>query len=414
MTAARRLLTAPVLALVLALALLPGPVLAQEELVLGMSAAFSGPSQGLGIELYRGSMAYFEHVNRRGGVHGRRIAILTQDDGYNPTPAIENTIRFISLDKVLGLFGYVGTPTVTRVLPLIKQYADQDVLLFFPFTGAQPQREAPYDRFVFNLRASYIQETHELVHHLLRTGRSRIAVFYQADAYGRSGWDGVRRALAKTGLSIAAEATYHRGTGFEQGMRPQVEIIARARPEAVISVGSYAACAAFIRDARDMGLDVPVANLSFVGSENMLKLLADAGRGKGRDYTRNLINTQVVPSYEDLTLPAVREYRALMEEIAPPPPPCFSGGYTPLPHSFVSFEGFLNAKVMTRILELLGPAPSAQGLVAATHQLQSFDVGIDVPVSFGVGDHQGLNRVYFTTVREGKFIPLADWPETPR
>ena len=253
-----------------------------DELLLGMSAAFTGPNKALGIELYRGSMAYFEHINRQGGIHGRPIRILTADDGYNPTPAIENTLHFLQ-KKVLALFNYVGTPTVTRVLPLLNLYKSDSVFLFFPFSGAQPQREAPYEYRVFNFRASYRQETEGLVNHLLGVGRSRIAVFYQADAYGRSGWDGVRRALAAHGLQIATEATYQRGASFDESMRPQVEIIQTARPDAVIAVGTYAACAAFIRDARDAGLEVPIANLSFVGSEHLLMLLQEAGAQSGRD-----------------------------------------------------------------------------------------------------------------------------------
>src|SRR5262249_16378065 len=173
------------------LLLLPGAARA-EDLVLGMSAAFKGPSRGLGIELYRGAMACFAEVNATGGVHGRKIRIQAYDDGYQPGPAVANTVRLIRDDKVFLLFGYVGTPTVTRVLPLLKRFDDRSVYLFCPFTGAEPQRRPPYDAYVFNLRASYGQETAGLVNHFVAVGRKRIAVFYQIDAYGRSGWDGVR------------------------------------------------------------------------------------------------------------------------------------------------------------------------------------------------------------------------------
>jgi CheY-like chemotaxis protein len=107
-----------------------------DDLVIGTSAAFTGPSRGLGIELYRGSMAYFEHVNRSGGVHGRKIVVKTYDDNYNPIPAIDNTRKLIEQDKVFLLFGYVGTPTVTRVLPLLKKHSEKAPYLFFPFKEA--------------------------------------------------------------------------------------------------------------------------------------------------------------------------------------------------------------------------------------------------------------------------------------
>ena len=243
------------------------------EIVLGTSAAFSGPSRGLGIELFRGASAYFEHINRRGGVRGRKIVIRTYDDGYQPDPSVQNTMSLMLKDEVFALFGYVGTPTVTRVLPMLKKFQERQVYLFFPFTGAQPQREPPYGAFAFNLRASYRQETAGLVQNFVGIGRRRIAVFYQADAYGRSGWAGVRRALKPLGERIVGEATYRRGSKFTGIMRDQVEILKASHPDAVICIGAYAACAAFLRDAVDLGLRVPIANVSFVGSENLLNLI---------------------------------------------------------------------------------------------------------------------------------------------
>src|SRR5262249_25029825 len=145
-------------------------------------------------------------------------------------------------------------------------------------------------------------------------GRKRIAVFYQIDAYGRNGWDGVRVALRDRGLKIVAEATYKRGSPFTDSMKRQVEILQTAEPDAVVSIGAYAACAAFVRDARASRWNVPIANVSFVGSENMLALLLEAGKKTGRDYTQDLINSQVVPSYHDADLPAVSEYQNLMEQ----------------------------------------------------------------------------------------------------
>jgi branched-chain amino acid transport system substrate-binding protein len=398
------------LSLLAAVALMPPAGVHGEEIVAGMSAAFTGPSRGLGIELFRGSKAYFDYVNSRGGVHGRKLVIKAYDDGYNPGPAIENTIRLIEKDHAFVLFNYVGTPTTARCLPLLKLNADRSVFLFFPFTGAQPQRQAPYGDFVFNLRASYYQETRGLVDHFVGIGRKRVAVFYQVDAYGRNGWEGVRTALARHGLQMAGEATYRRGTSFQESLRQQVDILRKTEPDAVIAVGAYAACAAFIRDARDAGWEVPIANVSFVGSESLLGLLEEAGKAKGTDYTRNLINSQVVPSYHDLTLPAVREYRALMERFAPMPPRgLLKDNYRPLPPNFVGLEGFLNAKLLVAILDRMGPPFERQRLRRAAEAIHQLDLGIGVPVSFAAGRHQGIDRVYFTEVRGGRFESLESW-----
>jgi branched-chain amino acid transport system substrate-binding protein len=388
---------------------LPGGARA-EDIVVGMSAAFTGPSKGLGIELYRGSMAYFEHVNESGGVHGRKILIKAYDDGYNPSPAIDNTIRLIKKDDVFLLFDYVGTPTTTRCLPLLKRHQDQSILLFFPFSGAQPQRQTPYNEFVFNLRASYYQETAGLVDHFVAVGRKRVAVFYQIDAYGRNGWEGARAALARHGLKMVGEATYRRGTSYTASMKEHVDILRNSKADVVLSIGAYQACAALIRDARDAGWDVPIANVSFVGSENMLDLLLETGKNSGTDYTGNLINSQVVPCYHDLTIPAVSEYRQMMVRYNPlPPRELLTEVCQPRLQSFVSLEGFLNAKLLVAILKKMAPPFERRRLRQAAESMDDIDLGIGVPVSFGPGRHQAMDKVYYTEVHHGRFEPLTDW-----
>ncbi len=381
------------------------------EIVLGVSAAFSGPSRGLGIELYRGANAYFEHVNRAGGIRGRKVVLKTYDDGYQPNPAVTNTMTLVQQDQVFALFGYVGTPTVTRVLPMLKKFQQQNAYLFFPFTGAQPQREPPYGDFAFNLRASYRQETAGLVDNFVSIGNERIAVFYQADAYGRSGWAGVRLAMSQHGLQIVGEATYRRGAKFSGSMRRQVEILKQVNPSAVICIGSYAACAAFLRDAVDLGLEVPIANLSFVGSENLLKLITE-GREDSRRYTNLLVNSQVVPSYEDTSIPAVKQYREMMDRYDPQPPShVLKEDYSSFSYSFVSLEGFLNAKLMVEILRRLGDQPDRDKLEDAVFTIRNFDIGIAERVSFGPDRRQGLQQVYYTVVEADRFVTLKSWED---
>jgi branched-chain amino acid transport system substrate-binding protein len=395
---------------VLILCLLIATPLRAEDIVIGMSAAFRGPSRALGIEFYRGSMAYFDQVNLSGGVHGRRIVLVPYDDGYNPLPALRNTLTLVEKDDAFLLFGYVGTPTVTRVLPLLKMNEQRPLYLLFPFTGANPQRQPPYDRFVFNLRASYHEETRGLVDHFVQQGLKKFAVFYQIDAYGRSGWEGVRKALGTHGLQMVGESTYRRGLEYSEDLSGQVDILRRAGAEAVISVGSYAACAAFIRDARDAGWRVPIANLSFVGSESLLELLKEEGRTAGRDYTANLVISQVVPSYEATALPAVREYRELMAEQEDAVPGEYAGeGYSAPAFSSVSFEGFLSARLLAVILERLGDPPLRSRLSQTIEGIRNLDLGIGAPISFGPDRHQGMDTVYYVTVKDGKLTQLDDW-----
>lgn len=359
---------------------------------IGMSAAFSGQSSEIGNSLYEGAKSYFDVVNQAGGIDGKRIELIKYDDGYNPIPALENTLKLIKIDKVLLLFSYVGTPTVTRVLPLLKLYGDQDYFLFFPLTGAQPQREPPYNRYVYNFRASYRDETAGLVDNFVLVGRKRIAVFYQADAYGRSGWDGVNRALQKYNLSIVSEATYKRGTKYGEDFTRHVNILKKQSPDVIISIGSYQACAGLIRDIRNNNWKIPVANLSFVNSESMLKLLLKESSKTGVDYSENIVNSEIVPNYNDTSLDIVKEYRK------------YDSNY-----NFTSFEGFINAKLLVEILRRMDDNINRPNLKKTTESIRDLDLGFGETISFSPGNNQASDLVYYNRVKNGKWIPIDSW-----
>jgi len=183
----------------------------------------------------------------------------------------------------------------------------------------------------------------------------------------------------------------------------------------VLCTGAYQGCGAFVRAARDLGWTVPIANVSFVGSEAMLSLLLRHGRTTGRDYTQGLVNSQVVPSYDDLSLPAVAEYRALMEKHRPQVPATLRDpAYTPERFSFISLEGFVNARVIVEALRRAGPNPTRPALRAALESMRNVDLGIGAPLSFGPERHQGLDSVYFTRVENGRWVPLNDWSAAVR
>jgi len=386
------------------------PGVTAREVRIGMSAAFKGTAAGLGTEFYRGAQAYYDEVNARGGLFGRMLTVVGLDDNYEPLPCVKNTIQLLEKNSVFFLSNYVGTPTLTRALPVIKRYADQQVVLVGNFTGAQPQREAPYVEHVFNVRASYRQEMAALVDRFWQLGARNLGVYSQADAYGRSGTDGVARALAARGGRMVAETTYQRGTKFEDDVTPAVSALRRAGVDAVLCTGAYQGCGAFVRTARDLGWTVPISNVSFVGSDAMLRLLLQHGKTTGRDYTRALVNSQVVPSYDDVALPGVVEYRALMERYNPALPPALRDDkYVPQRHSFISLEGYVNARVVVEAVRRAGPNPTRGGLRQALESLKNFDLGIGAALTFGPERHQGLDSVYFTRVDGERWVPITDW-----
>jgi branched-chain amino acid transport system substrate-binding protein len=331
-------------------------------------------------------------VNEAGGVRGHRIRLEVEDDGYEPGPALRNTDDLIERKDVLFLFGYVGTPTLTRVLPLLELYKDRHIVNVAPFTGAQPQRRPPYDRYVFSVRASYNDETRALVDYLYGRGCRRFVFLGQADAYGKSGEVGTRQALLEHGLKLEGLATYRRNQRYGESMREQVEILKEIEPDAVIAAGTYEPCAAFIRDARMAGFNVPVANLSFVGADELLRLLKDESRRVGRDLTSGLVNSQVVPSPEAVRYPLVASYCRRV--------PDGRRGY-------ISLEGWLDAVVATEGLRRTGKVVSRTGFVAGLESLDKWDPGLGVGLGFSRTRHVGLREVWLTEAQGGRWVEVS-------
>lgn len=360
------------------------------QILIGVSNVQSGPSRWLGKNLLRGSAAYFELVNNGGGIYGRKISILVKDDKYEPDPAVQNTNELIEKEKAFFLFDYVGTPTLTRILPLLKYYEKEKIINVAPFTGADPQRKPPYDKFVFNIRASYREETRALVRYLYAKGHRRIGFLGQADAYGKSGEIGVMDALAELNLRLVETVSYRRNQPFETDMTAHVRILRQSGADAVIAVGVYGPCGRFIRDARLAGWNIPVANVSFVGAEVLLDKLREASKTEGKDLTVNLINSQVVPSPDDARYPLVADYRAHLASES---------------YGFVSLEGWLNAVVVTEALHRAGPAPSREGFIHAMESLHGWDPGLGVRLEFSSTSHQGLHRVWLTRTENGHWVP---------
>ena len=346
------------------------------QILIGQSAAFSGPASELGNEMRSGALAYFEYVNKQGGVHGRRIELNAIDDGYEPDRAVANTRKLIQ-DGVFLLFGYVGTPTSNASKPV---FTEAQVPFVGPFTGAESLR-TPVNRYIFNVRASYYAETEKIVAQLANLGMTKIAVFYQNDDYGRAGLAGVERAVKKRNLAISVTGTVERNT---TNVAAAVKSIAPTEPQAVVMISAYRSCAAFIREMKKAQSNPQFINVSFVGSRALANELGESGRGVGI--------TQVVPFPWNVGVPVVKEYQRLFA--------AFSGKSE---YSFTSLEGFIAAKVLVEGLRRTGPNLSRERFVATMDNF-SFDTG-GFAVRYSPDDHSGSNFVELTVItKEGKFL----------
>jgi len=366
-----------------------------------MAAAFSGASSGLGIEMWRGATAAFAEYNLRADVK-RKVKLVLADDEYDPTKAPGAVKKLGEEQKVFAFFGGVGTPTLKAALPAVKEMFDKEKTFYFSnFTGAQAQREAPYDKVVFNVRASYKQETKALVDFFIGQGKKKIALFIQDDAYGASGKAGVDEALKAQNLSVVAEAKYPAGQVYQKTLDAELGTLKGAGAEAIIAVGAYQPCAALVRDARKSGWNVPIANVSFVGSDQMLSLLAKEEKtsGKPGSIVVNLINSQVVPSYNDAAIFAVGEYRTAMKRFQPSVPIEYGSPTYTLEHqfSFGSLEGYISAKLFLAILEKTKTGELTRESFYKTAEASGkMDLGLNANAEFSATRHQALDTVWLT------------------
>ena len=346
------------------------------QVVLGQSVALTGPAQQLGLDMQLGASLYFNHVNGRGGVNGRKIVLKTLDDGYESARAAENTRKLINEERVFALFGYVGTPTAQASLPI---FTEAKVPFVGPFTGAELLR-SPHNRYIFNVRASYYDETEAIVQHLTAMSVDKIAVFYQNDAYGQAGLAGVERALKKRNLQVTAKGTVERNT---VEVKKAVDEMVKNQPQAIVMISAYKSCAAFIMEMKKAGANPTFWNVSFVGSKALAKELDREGRG--------VQISQVVPFPWDSAVPVVKEYRKLLEEIKGEP-------------GFGTLEGFIAAKVMVEGLRRAGRRLDRETFIRAMETLDAYDVG-GFKVSFAPDNHNGSRFVDLTIIsRDQRFV----------
>ena len=364
-----------------AIAVLPSAAMAEDgvtstSILVGQSAAFTGPAAQLGIQMRDGAKLWFDRVNARGGVNGRRIELKSRDDKYEPKLAAENTKTLIDEDRVFLLFAYVGTPTSQASLPI---FTAAKVPFVAPFTGAELLR-APFNRYIFNVRASYYDETEKIVDYLARTGAKNFAVFYQNDAYGQAGLEGVKRALARRNMQPMALGIVERNT---TNMTEAVKTISAARPDATVMITAYTSAAEFVKQMKKAGSASQFFNVSFVGSKALAEALGNDGRG--------VIISQVVPFPWSPTVAVVKEFLDLAKV-----------GNVEV--NFSSLEGFIAAKVLVEGLRGAGRDLTRAKFIAAMESMSNFDTG-GFQVRFSPENHNGSQYVDLSMIgRDGKFI----------
>jgi ABC-type branched-subunit amino acid transport system substrate-binding protein len=354
----------------------PAPGVTADKIRLGQAAVFTGPAAQLGIQMRNGIRAHFEEVNEKGGVHGRKLELVTEDDMYESARAPAASKKLIDEHKVFALLGYVGTPTGVAHLPVVTE---AKIPLVGMFTGAEALRD-PINRYVFHVRASYYDETDKIVEQVVSTGGKKISVFYQSDAYGEAGRKGTEIALTKRGMKIHSTGTVERNT---IKVEEAVKAINASQPDAVVMVSAYTSCAEFIRQMRKAGSGAIFYNVSFVGSKALSDALGKEGVG--------VAISQVVPFPWARSVPVVKDYQAAAKK----------AGFTDF--NFSAMEGYLTAKVMVEGLKRTGKDLTREKFVDAMEKMEA-DLG-GFHVNYSPKNHAGSKFVDLTIIgQEGKFL----------
>ncbi|MDE0116518.1 MAG: ABC transporter substrate-binding protein [bacterium] len=368
------------------------PGVFDDRVVFGQSAAFSGPAQELGINMNLGIMAAFEEANRSGGIHGRILELRTRDDAYEPEAAITNTQDLIEAEQVFALIGAVGTPTSRSATPVA---ADAGIPYVAPFTGAGFLRNDDWDNIV-NLRASYAQETEEMVERLTTDlGVTRIAVMFQDDSFGRAGYNGALAAMERRGMELVSTGVYPRNT---TAVKSGLLDLRSGNPEAVIVIGAYQPVAALVSWARHIGFDPIFMTVSFVGSNALADELGSGGEG--------VYVTQVVPFPHDGSIPVVASYTAALAAYDPQVEP-----------GFVSLEGYIAGRMAIAGLQACGAELTRDCFLenilgAGQIDIDGFNLDFGAEADQAV-DNQGSDAVFLTAIdANGAYRSAASLGET--
>ncbi|HUJ25814.1 MAG TPA: ABC transporter substrate-binding protein, partial [Myxococcales bacterium] len=353
------------------------------DVTVGMSAPFSGPAKELGRGMKTGIDIAFEAANEAGGINGRKLHLVALDDGYEPERTKTVMRELYDQRKVFAFIGNVGTPTAEVSVPFAL---DKKALFFGPFTGAGLLRRDPPDRYVFNYRASYAEETAAAMKYLVDVKRippEQIAVFAQQDGYGDAGFNGVAKMLRKYGRDPdkALRVGYKRNTSDVQDAVDGI-LKSKQKIRAVIMVPTYKAAAKFIDKVKAERSDMLFMSVSFVGTQ----ALADELAGYGPKVAEGVMVTQVVPLPTSKST-AVLKYQALL--------PKYSVGEKP---DFVSLEGYLAAQLFIEGLKRAGREFTTESLVDSFEAMKGVDLGVGAAMNFGMSEHQASHKVWGTII----------------
>ena len=347
------------------------------DIVIGQSTALKGILAELGVATASGAKAYFDYMNEQGGVNGRKIRFVVMDDGYDAAKSLSNASHLIEKEKAIALFGMLGTPANTALIPVVTE---SGVPNFAPLTGTDAVRK-PFNRVIFNIRAGYVAETDKIIEHLGARGIKRVGVVYQNNAFGKEGLAAVQLAAKKYKLKLTATTSINNDSS---DLDKAVSEMEKGELQSIILVTAGKPSSDFIKAFNQKVKGIQYFALSVLASQSAINLLGKDGVG--------VIVSQVMPFPFSATSSIVREYQKLMSKTGIKE------------YSYASMEGFLNAKVLVEAIKHIGRDVTSEHLISALEGMGRVDLGGFI-VNFNKNEHQGSRYVELTVIsKDGRFL----------
>ncbi len=358
-------------------------VFKEKTLIVGASLPNTGIIKSWGESVSNGVNAYFSYANDNNLIKNKKIEFLVYDDKYEPELTYENTQKLVYENKVFALFGFVGTPTIKRVLPILY---DENIPFFSAFSGASFLRNNKNQNFI-NFRSSYDQEIDNLINYLNDEKKlNKIAVFYQNDDYGEEGYISLLNLLKNKNLKLVAEGSYKRNT---LSINHAFNEIKDAKPEVIFMIGAYKTNSLFIKKAKENEnlKNVIFCNISFGDANSMVKELENLNT-----TSENIIFSQVVPSYTNTSIPAINEYQNLMKKY-----------YPKEELGFISLEAFLSSKILINAISRINGEITREKLIL-TLKTTPNNLLEGIPLEYK--NSQLLNKTFLFEYKNNEFIEI--------
>ena len=345
------------------------------EILIGQTTDLTGVQAASSKDIGDAARAYFDKVNKSGGISGRTITLVSLDDKFDPKLTAANATTLALEKDVLAIAFGRGSANAEAVIPIVTE----NRVPVIGWTGGSMPMHSPPKRYFFNVRPPYRLEIERAIGQLVAQGASKIATVYTDDAFGKDALEGFKEGMKAVKLDSAAIVSIPRG---DVKVDDAVAKIVASKADAVIGICISKPCSELVKGLRAASYSGRFLSLSNTASGAYIKMLGDVGRG--------VIVTQVFPSPDSVATAVANDFQKLAAEYK-------------LPLTYTSMEGFVGARVLVEGIKRAGSKPTRESLTNALEGMRKFDMGGYV-VSFSATDRTGSEVIDLTIIgKDGKF-----------